>query len=65
MTKRKKWPEEAEWARLDAIAAIRRECEALLRELNKDLPVETIRQIGRTIKNLKEAELKLIECRDK
>lgn len=64
VTPRKKWPTNAEWARLDAIALAgqaERILDALLDELDN---VHHVRQVGRVMGMLKDIHHKLTVCRD-
>ena len=63
-TPAKKWPQNAEWARMDSIALAEqgwRMLDALLDELDN---VHHVRQVGRVMDNLKEIRFKLTVCRD-
>ena len=64
VTKTKRWPNNAEWARMDAIAlAVQGEhiLDALLDELDN---VHHVRQIGRVMGLLKEIRIKLTICKN-
>ncbi len=63
-TPAKKWPQNADWARLDSIALAEqswRMLDALLDELAN---IHHVRQVGRVMANLKEINFRLTVCRD-
>lgn len=63
-TPQKKWPQNAEWARMDAIVLAEqswRMLDALLDELDN---AHLVRQLGRVMANQKEIKFKLTVCRD-
>lgn len=58
-TRRKKWPHECEWARLDCIALAREGRTILLTTLDEIERPATLRQVARAIDKLREIETKL------
>lgn len=63
MTKAKKWPENAEWARVDAIATLERSTRELSKIIDLDIPDEAIRRIGKLINELHITKEKLKDCK--
>ena len=64
-TRRRPWPNSAEWARLDCITLARSSRKALSGEVDHIQDVALLRKIVKVVENLTEIETKLKECKEK
>jgi hypothetical protein len=63
MTKSKRWPNRAEWARLDSICLARKGRGALLAELERVTDPGVLRSMTKAMEAFREIESQLTACR--
>lgn len=63
MTKAKRWPNRADWARMDCITLARTGRKALAGEVERIQDVGLLRAVSRAVEAFHEIESKLNECK--
>ena len=63
-TPRKRWPNFAEWARMDSIALAREGRRRLLNEIERIQDLTLLREVTRAVETFREIEAKLKACKD-